>query len=76
MSKIKDHHLQRIADMVHAMPAGIAYPAGDLRHEHHLVARVKTGHLAAGLRHHAAHLVPLHDRVAGIRVQPVVNMDI
>jgi len=58
------------------MPARVAHPTGDLRHENNFIAGGKTGHSLPGLSHHPGHLVPLHDRITGVRVQPMIDMDI
>jgi hypothetical protein len=58
------------------MPAGVTFSAGHLGHKNHFVAGCKTAHLSTGFSDYRSYFVALNDRVTGVRVQAVKDMDI
>lgn len=73
---LEAHDLQLGAEVIFAVRAGIALPAGDLRLEHDLLPDFEALDRAADLDNLAGDFVALRYGVFGIRVFAVVDVDI
>ena len=62
--------------MVGVVAIGIAFSSGHLWHKHDRISRVEAANGLADFSDHAGNFVTLHDRIRGIGVQAMVNVDI
>ncbi len=73
---LEPHHLELITYVIHAVPAGIALPTGNLGHKHDLFTRRKSGNPFANFSNDSTYFMTLNHGITGIGVQAVINMDI
>jgi len=73
---LEPHHLELVADVVSAVGARVALPAGDLRLEGDGIAGREARHAGRRLLDHARDLVALHHRVGRERVLAVIDVNV